>query len=501
MVPAAAASALAFIAVLALVHASHGQLLRGKTLAVVVLLGIVLLAVIIAGYVWAAHVAQGSLTAGGEQVGEERQPDPAPVVPAESPAQPEISGTEVYVHLSHRLQSLVHRQIDKIDGLEQMVEDPDLLGALFEVDHLATRIRRHAENLAVLGGSLPHRQWTKPVSVMEVLRSAASETLGYARVQFFAPGAGDLNGYALADVVHLLAELVENATAYSAREAKVTMRAAIVPAGLAIEIDDRGLGLAPEDYARLNALLRQPDHVDVHRLLREAHIGLYVVAQLAHRHSIAVQLQQNIFGGTQAVIVLPNALLADVSGVGAVDVPATAGESGPAAAPGSAPGSLSTPDARDGDGVVRVGVPSATGQPASNRGGALPAPRRAVDGQHLAPSIGSREAASAPRNSSTRRTDTGHQQLSASAQVFAPQAGAGASEQADLARPVLPQRRPQQHLAPPLSEASSSPGDRVSDRGFTPGLMADFNSGRARSAAQANPQDNSDERAPTEEGR
>ena len=488
VVPCTAAALVGVLAVAVLTHAAHAPLLQGKALAAVVVLGAVLVALIIAGYVWAAHIAQVADSAVAEQVEAERRPDAESAAPAAS-AQPEISESEVYVHLSHRLQSLVHRQIGKIDNLEGLVEDPDLLAVLFEVDHLATRIRRHAENLAVLGGALPHRQWDKPVSVVEVLRSAASETLGYRRVQFFARGAGDLNGYALADVVHLLAELVENATSFSPGEMKVTMRAQSVPAGLAIEIDDRGFGLEPQEYAKLNALLQAPAGIDVHQLLREAHIGLYVVAQLALRHGIVVRLQEGITGGTQALVVLPNALLATTPATESASADAQAAvESGLWVAPGIGAGAPNPGIAANTDGAQDSGFAPTSAQFASFPGGALPAPRRAADGQRLSTTTGTHSAAS------------GHQSPQGSAAAPNPHAQVGA-EQTGVARPLLPHRRPQQHLAAPLAEGPTNPAERVSDRGFTPGLMADFTLGRAQSSGQPSPQDHSDEHAPTQEGR
>jgi hypothetical protein len=229
----------------------------------------------------------------------------------------ESGDEEVFVHLSRRLQSLVHRQIELLDTLENEVEEPDLLKGLFDVDHLATRIRRHAENLAVLGGARPRRQWTRPVSVMELLRSAVSETLEYARVQVIPRAPGSVNGYAVADVIHLLAELVENATAFSPPGTRVVIRAHRVTAGLAIEIDDHGLGMSGPECDQLNALLSDPTGVNVRELLRGARIGLYVVAQLAHRHAVAIRLQPNITGGIQALVVLPTALLANTETPGA----------------------------------------------------------------------------------------------------------------------------------------------------------------------------------------
>ncbi|MDQ1007009.1 signal transduction histidine kinase [Streptomyces sp. V4I23] len=216
---------------------------------------------------------------------------------------------EVFVNLARRLQSLVHREIQLLDELENEVEDPELLKGLFHVDHLATRIRRHAENLAVLGGAISRRQWSNPVTMTEVLRSAIAEVEQYPRVKLVPPVDGTLRGHAVADVIHLLAELVENATLFSAPHTQVLLRAQRVTAGLAVEVEDRGLGMPLGEQDKMNALLTDPDQVNVAHLLQDGRIGLFVVSALARRHGIAVRLQSNIYGGVQAVLVLPQGLL------------------------------------------------------------------------------------------------------------------------------------------------------------------------------------------------
>ncbi|MEV5972339.1 ATP-binding protein [Streptomyces sp. NPDC051921] len=223
---------------------------------------------------------------------------------------------EVFVNLARRLQSLVHREIQLLDELENEVEDPELLKGLFHVDHLATRIRRHAENLAVLGGAISRRQWSNPVTMTEVLRSSIAEVEQYPRVKLVPPIDGTLRGHAVADVIHLLAELVENATLFSAPHTTVLLRAQYVTAGLAIEVEDRGLGMPVGEQNKMNALLADPDQVNVAHLLQDGRIGLFVVSALARRHGIAVRLQSNIYGGVQAVLVLPQGLLgADPEGL------------------------------------------------------------------------------------------------------------------------------------------------------------------------------------------
>ena len=234
---------------------------------------------------------------------------------------------EIFVNLARRMQSLVHREIELLDELEAKVEDPDLLKYLFAVDHLATRLRRQTESLAVLGGSSSRRQWTRQVTMHEVLRAGVGEVEHYSRVKVMPPVEGVLRGAAVTDGIHLIAELVENATKFSSPDTTVLLRALQVPAGVAIEIEDRGLGMLPSDQQRLNGLLADPDRVDVDELLRDGRIGLYVVATLARRHGIRVRLQNNIYGGTQATVMLPKSLLEQAAADGA---PSHGGPSGSA---------------------------------------------------------------------------------------------------------------------------------------------------------------------------
>ncbi|WP_255955815.1 sensor histidine kinase [Streptomyces odontomachi] len=250
---------------------------------------------------------------------------------------------EVFVTLARRLQSLAHREISLIDELENEIEDPDLLKCLFHVDHLATRMRRHAESLAVLGGAVARRRWSRPVPVVDVLRSAVAEVEQYPRVRLVPPTEGAVRGHAVADVIHLLAELIENATVFSAPHTPVLLRVCPVTSGLAVEVEDRGLGMPAPEQARMNLLLSDPARVDVAGLLRDGRIGLYVVSQLARRHTVSVRLQTNIYGGTQAVLVLPKTLL------GAGDDTPDAGQRGIAAGAGADTG---TPPAAGAGAVV-----------------------------------------------------------------------------------------------------------------------------------------------------
>jgi hypothetical protein len=219
---------------------------------------------------------------------------------------------EVFGKLAYRLQSLVNRLIHRIDQVEQEIEDPELLRSLYAIDHLATRIRRQIENLAVLGGEAPQRRSDVPVEVNAVLRAAIAEIEHYKQVTAVPILQAKIHGHVVAEIIHLLAELLENATSFTTPEApKVMLRAHRVTAGLAIQVQDRGMGMSSDDFMRLNRLLDGSTRVDVGQLLQDGRIGLAVVEILARRHNIGAELQPNIFGGTDASIVIPHELLSD----------------------------------------------------------------------------------------------------------------------------------------------------------------------------------------------
>jgi signal transduction histidine kinase len=216
---------------------------------------------------------------------------------------------DMFINLSRRSQALVERQIGVIDRLEQDEQDPDQLASLFELDHLATQMRRNSENLLVLSGTTVNRRVTRPVPVSEVLGAAVSEVEKYARIQI-APGPEiKVQGRVVNDLAHLIAELLDNATAFSKPTTKVTVRATETRRGeIAIRIHDRGVGMQENDIDEANHKLSEPPEVDV-SVARE--MGLYVVGQLAKRHDIRVTLSNNddIEGGVTAQVVLPMSLL------------------------------------------------------------------------------------------------------------------------------------------------------------------------------------------------
>ncbi|MFD6246723.1 sensor histidine kinase [Streptomyces roseolus] len=402
---------------------------------------------------------------------------------------------EVFVNLARRLQSLVHREIQLLDELENEVEDPDLLKGLFQVDHLATRIRRHAENLAVLGGAIARRQWSNPVTMTEVLRSSIAEVEQYPRVKLVPPIDGTLRGHAVADVIHLLAELVENATVFSAPHTTVLLRAQYVTAGLAIEVEDRGLGMPVVEQNKMNALLADPDQVNVAHLLQDGRIGLFVVSALARRHGIAVRLQSNIYGGIQAVLVLPQGLLgADPEGLAQHDrqIAAVTG-----ATPQQHPQHPQQPQI-----PAQAPAPQALQAPAPQPAHARhtphaepPHPRGDAPTAPLAPAAPAPVPAEAPAPA-----PYAYQPPPAPAAPAAPPAperpyiagGFGAVPPAARpeapGRPDLPKRRAQEHLVPQLrDEPQARPAEEHALH--DPGLMAAFQRGIGLAESQPTPQE------------
>jgi signal transduction histidine kinase len=210
----------------------------------------------------------------------------------------------MFVNLSRRSQSLVERQIHLIDDLEQGEQDSDRLGSLFRLDHLATRMRRNSENLLVLAGHEAARRWTQPVALVDVLRAAVSEIEHYERVTLNVQPGIAVRGQVVNDVVHLLAELVENATAFSSEQTQVNVSGHLLNSGgVLLDITDQGVGMAGDEMADANWRLDNPPMVDVAVSRR---MGLFVVARLASRHGIRVRLRPAASGGLTALIWLPD---------------------------------------------------------------------------------------------------------------------------------------------------------------------------------------------------
>ncbi|MFE7843180.1 nitrate- and nitrite sensing domain-containing protein, partial [Streptomyces sp. NPDC057474] len=215
-----------------------------------------------------------------------------------------ISG--VFVNLARRSQVLVHRQLSLLDSMERRSDDPDELSDLFRLDHLTTRMRRHAESLIILSGAAPGRAWRMPVSLTNVVRAAVSEIEDYARVEVRQLPEAKIVGTAVADLTHLLAEIVENAAQFSPPHTRVRITGEPVGNGYAVEVEDRGLGMGKETLTEANRRIEQSEALD---LFDSDRLGLFVVSRLSARHGIKVHLRTSPYGGTTAVVLLPTTLL------------------------------------------------------------------------------------------------------------------------------------------------------------------------------------------------
>ncbi|GAA2606376.1 nitrate- and nitrite sensing domain-containing protein [Actinomadura fulvescens] len=216
---------------------------------------------------------------------------------------------DVLLSLARRTQTLVHRQLSMLDQMERKRDiDPKDLQELFRLDHLATRMRRNAENLIVLSGAIPARGWRRSVPMVDVIRAAVGEVEDYTRVQVLPINDVELAGRAVGDVTHLLAELIENAVTFSPPDTVVQIGGHPVASGYAIDIEDRGLGMDDQKLAEINDRIADPPEFN---LQSSVQLGLFVVGKLAERYGLQVSLKRSAYGGTTAVVVLPRELLAE----------------------------------------------------------------------------------------------------------------------------------------------------------------------------------------------
>jgi methyl-accepting chemotaxis protein len=215
---------------------------------------------------------------------------------------------DVFLSLARRTQNLVHKQLSVVDGMERRETDADEMEELYRIDHLATRMRRNAENLIVLAGSTPGRVWRRPVAMVDVVRGAIAEVEDYQRVNLMPVQGGALEGRVAGDVIHLLAELIENAASFSPPYAKVSVAGQRVAHGFVVEIEDRGLGMTDADLATVNRKLAEPPDFS---LADASRLGHYVVAKLAQRHGIRVHLRTSPYGGVTAIVLVPKEIMLD----------------------------------------------------------------------------------------------------------------------------------------------------------------------------------------------
>jgi signal transduction histidine kinase len=286
--------------------------------------------------------------------------------------------SDMLVNLARRNQSLLYRQLEIINQLEESERDPDTLAELFTLDHLATRVRRNAESLLVLSGEQPPRTWSKPVPMRDVLRAAIAETEDLDRVAFVADEQLAVAGHTVTDLTHLIAELTENAVRFSPPDSTVSIRARPnrqQPGGMLLTVEDWGVGMPPAQLVAANALLAKPPEVDLSVSQR---LGFHVVARLAVRHGIVVSLRSTPGSGITATIVLPAALFAaDAEPPDRADGTEVSVGAGPSADPGPVDGNrhggwpvtARTPSdipPLSGGGVLTSIAPSAGGAPLSS---------------------------------------------------------------------------------------------------------------------------------------
>ncbi|WP_051966477.1 sensor histidine kinase [Kitasatospora mediocidica] len=376
----------------------------------------------------------------------------------------------VFVNLARRSQVLLHRQLTLLDTMERRTEDPAELDDLFKLDHLTTRMRRHAEGLIILSGGSPGRAWRKPVRMVDVVRAAVGEVEDYARVIVRPfPGTG-LLGSAVADVTHLIAELVENGAVFSPPQTQVTVQGEVVAHGFALEIDDRGLGLSGQLLAEINQRLEVEQEFD---LADTDRLGLFVVSRLARRHGIRVHLRPSPYGGTSAVVLIPRELLAEVPG-GFAEPPAAAPAPARqrelvAVAGGAAEAQQRRPEPKPRGHQRPVTGPQAAGAEPARTPGGLPR-RRSGGGPVLVPASGG----TGRHRRGTQGTEPGD---AAPGPAADPSTGIDPSSSIDASTGtglpgsqeppgggLLPRRVRQANLAPQLKEAGARAEEPTPDR-------------------------------------
>jgi hypothetical protein len=344
----------------------------------------------------------------------------------------------LFLNIAHRNQIVVHRQLELLDKAEHGEEDPNRLSVLFELDHLSTRARRNAENLIILGGELPGRQWRNPVPLVDLVRSSVAETEDYARVHTGHMADVSIVGNVVADLIHLIAELVENATSYSPPESRVDVIGNVVGRGAVVEVVDQGLGMSREQIAQANDILREPPAFSLANMSSDSRMGLLVVSRIADRNGVSVKLSESDYGGIRAIVLIPTTLIVS-NDARHIPVPAHAGVGATESNGSSMPGI-----------ATRSGLP-AVPWPTMEPGEPTPPPYAAH---------------SEPRAAHTDPRMPRHEQLSpetpapAAAQGVAPTAG----------RPALPRRQRQSNLAPQLTNAQpaqpqlNAPRERSAER-------------------------------------
>jgi signal transduction histidine kinase len=354
--------------------------------------------------------------------------------------------SDVFRNLARRSQSLLHRQLTLLDTMERRASDPDELGDLYRLDHLTTRMRRHAEGLIILSGAAPGRAWRNPVRLVDVLRASVAEVEDYTRVTVVTMTQAALAGPVVADVIHMIAELVENATMFSPPNTPVRLTGDMVGKGFAVEIEDRGLGLSEEKLAEINDRLSSPPEFD---LSDSDQLGLFVAGRLAVRHGIKISMRISPYGGTTAIVLIPRDLVVSEEVYSRDPSAAQASE--------SAVQPTGRHAARSEDIIAAAAVPPTGAHPYATNGG--PAGAALADGRlsddWLAAALADSAAMDTTTGSSTswfqRAGENGWPEPETSVTADAEDSAAST---ADLTELGLPRRIRQANLAPQLRETA-----------------------------------------------
>lgn len=340
--------------------------------------------------------------------------------------------------IARRTQLLIGLQMKRLNEMERQYEDSTVLEGLFDLDHLTTRLRRYEENLVILGGGQPQRRWRKPVPLLNVLRSAQGEVQDYRRIRIDTQSRVWIAERAVGALVHMLAELMENAVSFSKPPTPVEVTAAPVSHGLAVEIEDRGVGMDSSQYSEVNDLMVEPPRMDVLSRADDARLGLYVVARLAANLGVKVELRPSSFGGTRVVVLIPAELVLSEdrlppSAADEDEVEAGSRLSAIIASTGEAP----VPSAGNGASPYRVGAQSSDGLDGNGWAGPSELPEPAPAAAAGRPSAPAGPAVLDPLPRRVR-------QASLAEELRGPRGAGGAPDQADAAaapdEPVPPAR-------------------------------------------------------------
>jgi signal transduction histidine kinase len=374
------------------------------------------------------------------------------VTAAASEAKARSGVHNVFLGIAHRNQVLVHQQLQILDEMEAREDDSTQLASLFQLDHLAARARRTTENLIILGGKQPGRRWRKPVPLMEVLRAAVSETEQYARVQVEQVADVAIVGAAVADTIHLVAELVDNATSFSPPGSPVEVTSRMVARGVVVDVSDQGLGMKDGVREWANAMMAEAPEFDAMALRADSSLGLFVVARLADRLGITVTFDPSRYGGLRATVLIPTQHLAGKDAGQAEDTSPAETTAVLEPVGGPAPQAAESP-------VRAMDTPSSfTGQiPMKRDTKPRPYPARALtppDALPSVPAVAPEPAPAAEREMDVRPTDD---------------------------RPRLPRREPQRNLVAQLeTEPDDSQDDVVAPGEGTARTLAAFHKGTRR---------------------